>query len=290
MIRELDIGDSCFMWLGHKCQWTDQDWIELFEVLVHLPALIKIRRSMLCFWNRQTNFSHIEPNLLVNVFKRLEEIHLSGQLIHEQSDQLFSAIAENKCSLKLLMVWGESQIMLNPQLFASAVSNVDQVLLGSEDITHEQMEALFIALTEKRRQLRRLELSSCNTEDIEPALMGEAVSSLEEFIVVNTWVKSGQISAILENIVKGGSRLKKLKLCELFHEDFMEVDPDLVKQVYDKYGKFYCFDTDPDDVHDHDSDIARDSDEYNEDATDDDNEYLEEVKRLSDIYNVNNVI
>ena len=81
--------------------------------------------------------------------------------------------------------------------------------MGSSDITHEQMKALF---TEKRRRLRRLELSSCHTCYIEPALMGEAVNRLEEFSVVNTWVESDQITEILENIVKGGSSLRKFEV------------------------------------------------------------------------------
>jgi hypothetical protein len=215
----------------------------------------------MCLWGRHTDLSFVEPGLLVDVFKKLEEIYLYDQLSHEQSDQLFSAIAENMCRLKVLKVWDESTIKLSPQLFASAVSNVDQVVLGSPVITHEQMEALFIiAVTEKGGSLRKLDLFSCNTYDIEPALMGEAVNRLEEFRVANTWVESDQITAILEYIVEGGSRLNKLKLCDLDYGEFGEVHPALVKQAEDKFGKFYGFD------HDYSDSYESDTDEYEEDV------------------------
>jgi hypothetical protein len=39
LIRQLEIGDAhCLVWLGHQCQWTDQDWItDQDYTLVHVP-------------------------------------------------------------------------------------------------------------------------------------------------------------------------------------------------------------------------------------------------------------
>ena len=132
---ELDIGDQCSLYVRGRridCKWTQRDWIELFELLLGLPALVKIRRSMLCFWDHLQSFSFIEPCLLVNVFKRLEEVCVGRKLGSEQLDHLFSAIAENKFCVKKLMNSGYCISQINPELFAAAVSNVNEVVFTSQ--------------------------------------------------------------------------------------------------------------------------------------------------------------
>ena len=277
LIQELDIDDGCG--LSKECRWTKEHWIDLFDLLLQLPALFKIDPSF-CLWRHSADLSCVEVGLVVSVFKRLEEMHLYMQPNSSMlSEKLFSAIAENKCSIKLLMVWNYSTTTLSPQLFASAVSNVEEVMLGTWNIKHEQMEALFLALTKGERCLRKLDLFSCNTDDIEPALMGEAVNRLEEFTVMNTLVTCDQISAILGKIVKGESKLTNLMLGHLEYGEFKNVDPALVRQVRVKFGDFYYFDEDDYVIiYDEYSDNAMDSDEYVE--GEDDNEYVEEVKRF----------
>jgi len=240
-VQELEIGDDCDVY--KDCQWTGEDWIELFKVLVNLHALTKLN-PLDCFWDCSTYLSCVDTGLVLNVFKRLKKVVMYKQLSREQSHQHFSAMANNECSLEILQIWDDSTTKLNPELFASAVGNVEEVQLGTWEISHEQMEALFIALTNEGSRLRKLDLSSCNTDDIEPALMGEAVNKLEEFEVVNTWVKSDQIWEILLKIVNGESKLNKLMLGDLSYIEFGDVDSALVKMVRDKFGKFYYFDTD----------------------------------------------
>ena len=109
LIRKLAIGDRCSA--NYACQWTAQDWVELFNVLVNLPTLTKIR-PIWCFWYRSTDLSCVEPGLLLSVYKRLEEVHLYSQLSSDQSELLFSAIAESKCSLRVLRVGDDSTTTL----------------------------------------------------------------------------------------------------------------------------------------------------------------------------------
>ena len=98
----------------------------------------------------------------------------------------------------------ETEILKNVinflQNFASAVSNVEYVMLGSGTQSHEQMEALFKAITKEESLLKGLDISTCMTHNIEAALMGAAVNSLEEFTVANTLVTYDQIIAMLNLI------------------------------------------------------------------------------------------
>ena len=96
---------------------------------------------------------------------------------------------------------------------------------------------------------------------------------------MNTLVTCDQISAILGKIVKGESKLTNLMLGHLEYGEFKNVDPALVRQVRVKFGDFYYFDEDEYVIiYDEYSDNAMDSDEYVE--GEDDNEYVEEVKRF----------
>jgi len=298
LVQELEIGDDCDLY--ENCTWTEEDRIELFEVMINLPAL-NMLNSMHC--NRSSNLSCVGTDLVLNVYKRLREVFVYYQLSHEQSNQLYSAMAQNHCSLKILKIWDDSTTKLSPRVFASVVTNVEEVGLATSNITHEQMEALFVALTNKDGcRLRKLDLYSCNTHDIEPALIGEAVNKLEEFEIANTWVKSDQIWEILIQIVNGESKLNKLMLGDLFFSDFKDVDSAIVEMVRDKFGNFFHFDNDDMDVYGEDQydpseneegyDLNEievvgesvDSEENLSVGGDDDSEYVQEVKRLSDIY------
>lgn len=239
LVKELKIGDNCTF--QEECNWIEDDWIELFEKMANLPML-NMLNSVRCFWSR-SNLSCVETDLVLSVFRRLKKVFLYQQLSHEQVDQLFRAMAQNECSLNFLQICGETTTELSPKLFASAVSKVEEVQMLGRKIT-EQLEALFVALVmDGGSRLKKLDLWSCNTHGIEPALMGEAVNKLEEFEVADTWVSRDQIKEILLMIANGESRLKNVELGDLSCCEFMDIDPQLVRKVRAKLGKFFYFDT-----------------------------------------------
>jgi len=245
LVKELKIGDNCTFqeecnWI--EDDWIEDDWIELFEKMANLPML-NMLNSVRCFWSR-SNLSCVDTDLVLSVFRRLKKVFLYQQLSHEQVDQLFRAMAQNECSLNFLQICGDTTTELSPELFASAVSKVEEVRLYTCKITHEQLEALFVALVKDGgSRLEKLDLWACNTDGIEPALMGEAVNKLEVFKVTNTWVWRGQIRAILLIIANGESKLTDLMLGDLSYREFMDIAPQLVRIVRAKLGKFFYFDT-----------------------------------------------
>ena len=70
--------------------------------------------------------------------------------------------------MKLLQVSGQEMDEISPESFASAVSNVKEVLLKEhfkEDITSEQFEALYAIIAAEDRPLRKL---TCLSYYIDP--------------------------------------------------------------------------------------------------------------------------
>ena len=167
--------------------------------------------------------------MLFTVLARLVHGSLDVNLSSQQVNNFFSATAEDLCATRWLHIFGGNcPAMLSPDLFASAVCNVEYVVLGL--ISHEQMEALFTAIIDDDKQIEELDISSCLTHNIEAALMGEAVNRLEEFSVVNTLVTRDQVNAIIDKIVMGESKLKKLMLGDMKPGEF-DVDSATKKLV-----------------------------------------------------------
>ena len=271
-VRECASHPWCrFYYPNHQCYyWKPADLKELFQVILEIPTVSRIH-DLIC----TTSLSAIEPEMLASVFNRLEVLALWKHQTPEQTEHLFIAIAK-KTNLKRLRVVDAYKI--SPALFASAISNVDDVMLDYGGITSQQMEALFVAITEKERPMRKLYLGRCNTmHTIEPEILGIALNKLEEVTSSNTWVKREQITAIIRKLVCAESKLKKLMLEEMDGE-VRGIDPELVRRARKKIGKFYSdYDSGPE--YDTDSEYDTGSD-YEEVLAD---EYEEELSRLMDI-------
>ena len=94
------------MYRTHKCKWKLKDFVHLFELLLRNPTLKRISGVILTLpWGWCADPSIVDPGLLVKVFARLEELHLTF-LTPEQYEQFFSAVAEGKCALKVLRLEG----------------------------------------------------------------------------------------------------------------------------------------------------------------------------------------
>ena len=168
-------------------------------------------------------------------------------------------MAENT-NVKALEVDDQHHVdMINPVLFASAISNVVNVSLMEVEITSEQMEALFAAISYQDRPLRKLEVNTSLTRDIDPALVGLALNRLDEVRTYGPWISAAQITAIIRNLVQGTSRLKKLMVDVLDAAAVEELDADLVRRAKEKVGKFYLVgDEEEDDVGDGDEEDGED--------------------------------
>ena len=88
----------------NPCLWGEEAWKELFEDMPDMPQLRKV--DGLELRNCRTDFYSVEPELMLNVYQKLEKLDLGGNLADEQMVDIFRAIAGNMCLLKYMNLTG----------------------------------------------------------------------------------------------------------------------------------------------------------------------------------------
>jgi len=224
------------------CHWRKNGMLEMFKVILETPTVTRISGFDEC-----EGIAAVEPKLLASVLNRLEKLELM-KLAPEQIEVLFTAMAKNT-SLKLLDIEDFRPLsMLEPGLFASAITNVDDVLLyeesGRESIMKNKMEALFSIIRIEERPLTKLTVdSSYLICEIDPDVLGTALARLEEVNVnISCFLSLDQTNAILNNVTDGECKIKRLMLDGLDCEVFGQLNMDLVERTEVKFGKFYTID------------------------------------------------
>jgi hypothetical protein len=122
-----------------------------------------------------------------------------------------------------------------------SLMHVEEVVLYDDQITREHMEAILVAIVNKETlTLRKLILFSCPIHNIDPEILGTALSRLEEVRSEHSWVRREQIKAKARGIVDKKSNLKKLMMNQMEPEEVSGLDDEaLVKKAKDKIGEFY---------------------------------------------------
>jgi len=224
-----------------ECHWRKNGMLELFKVILEIPTVTRISGFDYC-----EGLATVEPKLLASVLNRLEELEPTQFLAPEQIEALFTAIAMNT-TLKLLDIEHFRPLsILGSGLFASAISNVDEVILDDFDLTFEdlvknKMEALFSLIRKEERPLTKLTVDACLCYGIDPDMLGIALNRLEEVTVTSyhDWLTLDQVNAILKNLAGGESEVKRLMLEGLHPRVVEHLNNDLVKRTELKLGKFY---------------------------------------------------
>jgi len=278
-VQQIVVKKCTLIWYNYhevqcrQCYWEEKELTELLKIIVSLPSVIKIDNL------RCTKLSGVDPNLLARVLTRLEELdlcHCHRYLSAVQIQHIFVAIAE-QTNLKKLEVSETSQI--SPALFAAAISNVEEVMVFIfGESSPEQMVALFAAIAEEERPLRKLLLDSCDVREVLPEVFGVALNRLEDVETVNMSVNKEQITAVLSRVVGRTSKLKKLMLEDLSNMEYSSLDRRLVRRAWTKIGEFYTNDDSSDDVRP----VRRPVFESSEDEETWDDYYEEELFRLFD--------
>ena len=99
---------------------------------------------------------------------------------------------------------------VKPGLLARALVSLEEVGLGSCQMTSQQVSAILTAIQEDTR-LRKLDLSNNIVELIQPGLLARAVNLLEVVDISNVRTSQSQIRALFTSIA-GATKLKTLKI------------------------------------------------------------------------------
>eukprot|EP00091_Calanus_sinicus_P005612 TRINITY_DN16060_c0_g1_i1.p1 TRINITY_DN16060_c0_g1~~TRINITY_DN16060_c0_g1_i1.p1 ORF type:complete len:105 (-),score=18.90 TRINITY_DN16060_c0_g1_i1:43-357(-) len=103
------------------------------------------------------------------------------------------------------------------------------------------MLALFVAVIENERPLRRLELYVQGAiYKLNPDIFGKALNRLENVHIEDTKLLIGQLTSLAKNILKDESRLKNMMLYDLYFEEMgLDIEADLVYKVRKKIGDHF---------------------------------------------------
>lgn len=143
-----------------------------------------------------TSLRQLDPDLVARAVTSLEEAHMSHKdLTLEQIEAIFERIMEGETRLKRLHISGNNLAMVEPTLMASAISMLEKVELGS-CLTNQQASSLFSFLRSNFSKLRMLHIFGTDLCLVDPQVLAEGISSLEEAWMQSSSLTSNQVEAI----------------------------------------------------------------------------------------------
>jgi len=222
----------------HGCK--DYGWgmgvrvAKLLKAVDQIPTVRKIPGLGMC-----TGISGVNPGLVGRVLNRLAVVMLGDNydedyeeipLTTGQMERLFSNMGVNT-SVKNLGVYCDIS-EISPEVFTAAISNVEVVTLAFEFFSsQQQMEALYSAIMGGGGQLKKLTVRM-NHYSIDYETMGRALNMLEEVEIHDA--DSEQAAAVLRNLVRGETRLKRLRFIRGYWGDLSGVDQELIRRGREK--------------------------------------------------------
>ena len=118
-----------------------------------------------------TSFERLDPDLVGRAVTSLEEAHMSHKdLTVHQIEAIFARIVQGKTRLKRLHISGNNLTFVEPELMASAISQLEKVHIGT-CLTNQQAVALFSLLQSNCSKLRTLHICGTDLCLVEPQVL-----------------------------------------------------------------------------------------------------------------------
>ena len=103
------------------------------------------------------DLSRINPCLLARAVTRLEEVELLGlDLRILQWETILNATGKADCKMKIMNMNSINLSTVSPKLLDSAVNRIGVVRLCDTQLTGEQWEAIFTAISEGNSKMKEL--------------------------------------------------------------------------------------------------------------------------------------
>jgi len=240
-------------WFGLIDDSTQVKPEDLFEALLPITTLTSIdglmfdgsdvERNVKTFieygvYTYHPDLSGIEPEVFARVISRLSYLSLEeiNPITSPQYEALLSVIASRESHVKDL-VFGIQPIPVQPDVFATAVNNVEVCDFGIFCVPSQHMQALCVAVAEEQGQLKMLKVFSAFLSSIDPTILGTAISRLESVCIYqeSDLLSKEQIQVILRKAGEDGSQLKRLQIV-MREEQKEELDQDVLRQAGQKIG------------------------------------------------------
>ena len=175
------------------------------------------------------NLSTVDPRLLANTVKSLEEVGMvMAKLTFQQVEEIMSAIGAGDCFVKKMYISLNNLSSVDPRLLAIAVTRVEEVVVLMTELTARQVEAIMATLDAGGGLVKRLNISFNNLSTVDPALLARVVNRLEEVKMNKTELTVLQMETILtQSLLK--TSLRKLEM--FYHLDDSRIDEMLVARA-----------------------------------------------------------
>ena len=159
------------------------------------------------------NLSLVEPAILARAVTGLENVNMSEtQLTDQQMKAICIKMDDNHSHLTNLDIQNNDLSLVEPNIFAKAVNNLQEVKIPFPYLTNQQIKAILTVISAGHSQLKNLDMNFASLSLVEPSLLAGAVTSLEDVEMGGTELTDQQLEAILITICGGASRLKTLNL------------------------------------------------------------------------------
>merc|ERR1719319_1166352 len=134
-------------------------------------------------------------------------------------EALFQAVM-NHSRLKKLDLGLNNLPNVNPELFARALTKLEDVNLFATHINIAKAQALFKAMVQNS-QLKKLDLQFNNLSTVDPVVLATAVMKLETVDLRYTKLNTKQVTSILKHV------LEDTNIKNLWLDDYVTVDVDI---------------------------------------------------------------
>jgi len=263
-IEEIAIGSKeveCEVWKPNELQ-------ALFEAVIELPKIKEMERR------QGIDLKLVDPGLLSRTFAKMEDVGelTSNDLTDDQIEALFTIMAKEETTLKIMQLDYIDLTRLEPELVATVVSKLEKMYICEVNITKEQTKAIFSTLSQgsilKELLIEHIDLSSINTE-----VLATAVTNLEAVFINSCDLTIAQLTSIFMHVPKN----RNIKYLRLLGNYTNFVDFNLVTRARVKLGYNLVLNEVSDMI----------IDEYNVSDTDNDDDvsYIENDDNLSNADN-----
>merc|ERR1719509_214255 len=169
----------------------------------------------------------------------MEDVNLCDtDITNDQKTALFAGMSQN-CQLKILDLSCNNLSFVEPGLFAKGMSRLVDVNLCASNLTNQQKQAFFAAMS-KNCHLKRLDLSANNLSSVEPGLFARAMTRLEDVNLSYTDITDEQAQALFTALCRNSP----LKALDLHKNNLSSVEPRLFARGMSRLVNVTLCDTD----------------------------------------------
>ena len=160
---------------------------------------------------------------------KLQTLDLSfGQILPEQAERIFSAMAEGT-RLRELFLQRCDLSQVSPASLARALCKLSKLFLHSALLTSDQLNQLFQAAGQ-RSNLRELDLSNVALQTLQSDQLASVISNLDTAFLNDCSLTSHQLRTIFTCIVKNPS-ICNLKTLDVTRNDIKSIDDELIERM-----------------------------------------------------------